>query len=179
MKLITICPRCKGQTAWDDYFDEARCMACSYSGNGKLPEAQPLDLGNGKNEVYPERIRFSIYHPVFEWSSSPVFEKWEFDAVIRVASSNNKKPFLYVLEGVNAISRGLWPDEIIDQRYQYGRKVMTRILYEFREAVRESIAKTLDCCQEDIRGINRVVDCAVQRSDLRGEQYVKDIENVG
>lgn len=179
MKLIGICPRCGGQTAWDSYFDEARCIPCSYSGGGKLAEEQPTDAGYGKNEVYPDRIRFSIYHPVFEWSSVPVFEKWEFDAVVRFAPTSSKKPFLYILEAINAIPLGLWPDEIIDQRFQYARRVMDRIINEFREAIRMSIAKRLNCRQEDIKGIISMVDCAVQQSDIRGPQYAKDIENVG
>lgn len=179
MKLIAICPRCKGETAWDDYFDEARCMACSYSGNGKLAEDQPIEPGYGKNEVYPQRIRFSIYHPVFEWSSRPVFEEWEFDAVVRKAPPNSKKSFKYVLEAINAIPRGLWPDEMIDTQYNYARKVMDRIIHEFREAIRGAITKELQCQQEDIKGIIRVVDLAVQQSDIRGHRYVTDIENVG
>ncbi len=179
MKLISICPRCKGETAWDDYFDEARCMACSSSGNGRLPDDQPIAQGYGKNEVYPQRIRFSIYHPVFEWSSAPVFEKWALDAVVRISPTNSKKPFLYILEAVNAIPCGLWPDEIIDTQYHYGRKVVDRMIREFREAIREAITKELQCERKDIKGIVRVVDLAVERSDIRGKQYATDIENVG
>jgi len=143
-------------------------MACSYSGNGKLPDVVPVAQGYGKNEVYPKRIRFSIYHPVFEWSSAPVFEKWEFDAVVRIAPHNSKKPFLYVLEAINATPRGLWPDEIIGTRYSYGRKVVDRIIREFREAIIAAITERLQCQKKDIRGITRVVFLAVQRSDIRG-----------
>ncbi len=179
MKLIAICPRCGGQTAWDDYFDEARCMECSYAGNGKLAQEQPIDTGYGKNEVYPSRIRFSVYHPVFEWSSVPVFEKWDFDAVVRASPPNSKRAALYVLEAVNATPRGLWPDEMIGHRYRYGRRVMNRIIEEFRTAIRESIAKCLECDTSDIRGIMEVVERCVQQSDIRGSRYATDIENVG
>lgn len=170
MELIGICVRCGGESVWDNYHEEVKCIPCGYSGNGRLPQCQPVDSGYGKNEIYPQRIQFSIYHPVFEWSSVPVFEKWDFDAVVRPVAQNTKGNALHVLEAVNATPRGLWPDEMIGQRYHYARKVMDRIIDEFRRAIRESIAKRLECNEDEIRGIVEAVERCVRQPDIKSSE---------
>ena len=173
MQIVGICPDCGGETERDSYTREYACGLCSYTFDERtLPR---------KRNTFPERIEFAIYHPVFEWAELPVFEKWHFEAVIRLAPPNTTGATTHILESVMVSRDGLLSGNgertLSIDMFTGAKRMRYRRLREFREALEKAIAKRLDCDPDKIRGLKDVVKRSTRDQDIDGVRFKRNTTN--